>query len=730
MKRKDAIVTIGATVVAGAAAAGAAPVAAAPAEAPRAMRELLDRVVPQLSSQFSLRVLPADPSGEDTFEISGTRGAVELAGTGISALACAFNWYLKHDAGGQITWAGRNLEIGSVLPAPTPVRRTTRFPRCYVFNENVFGYSVPYWDWERWERELDILAINGFNTAMQQIGMEAIWLDLFTEFGYSEAEMLKWIEPPAHQNWQWLGNIQGSLGGVSRELIDRRVAFGRRIIQRMFDLGIEPVFPAFGGFVPSDFGERHPHAPIVPQGEWYGFERPAWLDPTSELFAEMAERFYAHLHARFGLPGGYSVNVLHEGGRAGNVDLPAAGKAIQDAMLRADPQAFWLLLAWQENPRREVVEKLDPTKLLIVDSVADDHGQWLQKDAFWGIPWTWGYINDYGSTTIVEGRLAAIARQLPQTEALSRASRGNLVGVHIYSEGIDHNPVMFDLLTDSVWRAGEVQLDAWLEGYVRRRYGAADPRALAAWRIFARTAYGEPERPEEGGQQSIFNAQPALDAKGASPFIDADWLYDPHEFERGWRALLEAADALHASDGYRFDLCDMTRQVLVNRGRLLLGRIRDAYGRKDRAAFATLTTEFLHRMDQLDGLLGTREEFLLGRWLAYARSWATADAEADRLEYDARTIITTWGPDRKTYDALRDYANRDWNGLMRSFYRDRWARYFASLTTALEQNTEPTAIDWFEHDRAWTLRRDRYPAEPHGDTVASARKIAADLGES
>ncbi|MDE2480747.1 MAG: alpha-N-acetylglucosaminidase [bacterium] len=727
MKRKDAIVTIGATVVAGAAAVGAAPAAAARAEAPHAMRALLERVVPKLSSQFSLRLLPARDDGHDAFEISGSRGAVDLAGTSISALACAFNWYLKNDAGGQITWAGRNLEIGSVAPAPTKVRRATRFARRYVFNENVFGYSVPYWDWERWERELDVLAINGFNTAMQQIGMEAIWLDLFTEFGYSEEEMLKWIEPPAHQNWQWLGNIQGSLGGVSRELIDRRVAFGRRIIQRMFDLGISPVFPAFGGFVPSDFAERHRGAPVVPQGEWYGFERPAWLDPTSDLFETMAAHFYEHLHARFGLPAGYSVNVLHEGGVAGNVALPQAGKAIQDAMLRANPKAFWLLLAWQENPRREVVEKLDPTKLLIVDSVADDHGQWLQKDAFWGIPWTWGYINDYGSTTIAEGRLSAIAHLLPQAERLSRASRGNLVGVHIYSEGIDHNPVMFDLLTDSVWRSGDVDLASWLRGYVRRRYGADDPHAVEAWDIFARTAYGEPERPEEGGQQSIFNAQPALDAKGASPFIDADWLYDPHEFERGWHKLLAAADALRAHDGYRFDVCDITRQVLVNRGRRLLGHIRSAYRRKNSDAFTALTTEFLHRMDQLDELLGTRVEFMLGPWIAYARAWGATDAEADRLEYDARTIITTWGPDRKTYDALRDYANRDWSGLMRTFYKDRWSHYFGSLRTALEHGAEPEPIDWFEHDRAWTLRRDPYPTEPHGDTIAVARAIAKDV---
>ena len=35
----------------------------------------------------------------------------------------------------------------------------------YRYNMNVctFGYSYAHWDWERWEREIDWMALNGIN---------------------------------------------------------------------------------------------------------------------------------------------------------------------------------------------------------------------------------------------------------------------------------------------------------------------------------------------------------------------------------------------------------------------------------------------------------------------------------------------------------------------------------------------------------------------------------------
>ena len=84
-------------------------------------------------------------------------------------------------------------------------------------------------------------------------------------------------------------------------------------------------------------------------------------------------------------------------------------------------------------------------------------------------------------------------------------------------------------------------------------------------------------------------------------------------------------------------------------------------------------------MQLLDNLLRTNQYFLLGRWLSYVPPWAISPAELSPLNYDARSILTTWG-DRKASEAgLHEYANRDYAGLTSDYYAPRWQLYFDSL---------------------------------------------------
>ena len=68
----------------------------------------------------------------------------------------------------------------------------------------------------------------------------------------------------------------------------------------------------------------------------------------------------------------------------------------------------------------------------------------------------------------------------------------------------------------------------------------------------------------------------------------------------------------------------------------------------------------LHCMQLLNSLLQTNESFLLGRWLQSIPAWASSTAELAQLNYDAPSILTTWGNRKASEFGLRDYANRDW----------------------------------------------------------------------
>jgi alpha-N-acetylglucosaminidase len=119
----------------------------------------------------------------------------------------------------------------------------------------------------------------------------------------------------------------------------------------------------------------------------------------------------------------------------------------------------------------------------------------------------------------------------------------------------------------------------------------------------------------------------------------------------------------------------------------------------------------------------------VGRWLAEVQPWASTPAERVLLNYDARSILTTWG-DRKASEgaALHDYGNRDWAGLTKDYYRRRWAAYFRSLDEQLRTGRPAAAIDWFALGDAWNRATEAYTDRPHGDVRRVAERVAAELG--
>jgi hypothetical protein len=67
------------------------------------------------------------------------------------------------------------------------------------------------------------------------------------------------------------------------------------------------------------------------------------------------------------------------------------------------------------------------------------------------------------------------------TERLQRLGRmnSNMTGTALFTEGMDTNPFAFDLFTEMAWRREPVDVASWTADFVRRKYGADDPHALA-----------------------------------------------------------------------------------------------------------------------------------------------------------------------------------------------------------------------------------------------------------
>lgn len=689
-------------------------------------KAVLERLLPDHVSQFAL-VPVSRPESGDYFALSGIAGRVRVEGTSPAVILGGVNWYLKHTAKVDIGWPGDSTTmLPEVLPAPEPVRKDASVPHRFALNDTDDGYSGAYRTWAAYERQIDLLALSGVNEVFVQMGADAVYHKTFQEYGYSPEELRAWIPGPAHQPWWLMQNLSGFAGPESQQLLEQRAVLGRRIADRLRHLGMTPVLPGYFGTVPPGFTARNPDGPVVPQGRWVGFDRPDWLDPRSAVFPQVAAAFYRHQRRMFGESAMYKMDLLHEGGRAGDVPLGEAGKAVMHALQTAHPGATWVLLGWQSNPSTQIIDAVDTSKLLILDGLSDRYDE-LDREAAWhGAPYAFGTIPNFGGHTSIGANTAVWATRFEQWRSKPNSA---LKGIAYLPEGTGGNPVAYELFTELAWRTGPLDHRAWFAEYAERRYGAADPHASKAWELLRTGPYSTPSGTWSESQDGLFTARPRLTAVASARWSPRSMRYDAATVQRALTELLQVAPGPRSTDAYRFDLVDVARQALANRSRTLLPEIKAAHDAKDLTLFRARAAEWKNDLALLDRLLATDTRFLLGPWLKEARSWGATEAERTAAEFDARSILTTWGH-RTASDTggLHDYANREWSGLVADFYAVRWTRYLDSLDTALVTGQSPVPIDWYAMENAWNEQRDRYPVTRSGeDPVALATEVRDSL---
>ncbi|MET8756080.1 alpha-N-acetylglucosaminidase, partial [Streptomyces sp. NPDC004667] len=715
---------------AGGAGPAARPSAAGPGAPPGTFdaapaRAALTRLLPRHAGQFTL--VPAPAAGPDTFTVSGRAGAVTVRGSTGATLLTGVGWYLRHVAGVDIGLPGDSLGmLPATLPAvPEPVTRSALVPHRYALNDTDDGYAGAYRSFEERRRQIDVLALHGVNEVFVQVGAEYPYYKALQGFGYPARELREWIPGPAHQSWWLLQNLSGFGGPVTERLMRERAALGGRVAEQLRGLGMTPVLPGWFGTVPPEFAARNPGAVTVAQGDWAGFARPDWLDPASPVSGRLAAAYYAEQRAVFGDSTMYRMSPLHEGGRTGRVDVRAAARAVQGALHAAHPGALWAVLGWQDDPTPELLAGVDASKLLILDGLSDRYNR-LDREARWGgVAYAMGTIHNFGGHTTVGANTSVWIDRFAAWRAKGNSA---LAGTAYLPEAAGTDPAAFGLFTDLAWEPGPIDQRAWFAAFAARRYGAPDPEAAAAWEELRRGPYSTSSGLWSESQDSLFTARPGLTAAGAGHWSPRSMRYPAGSVRRALDHLLRVAPRLRSSSAYRFDLVDTARQALADHSRVLLPRIRAAYGAGNAALLRTLAAQWAWREAQLEALTGSDPNFLLGRWLDAARSWGTTEAEKDHNEYDARSILTVWGR-RGTSEGgfLHDYANREWSGLLGEFYAGRWKLYFGTLEKALVRRTAPRTIDWHSYEEEWARRTTRPPATPRGDPYALAAAVAATL---
>lgn len=712
-----------------------APASTAPAKATskssQSVAALIRRITPQAASNFQVGQLPA--GGPERFEIRAVGGKIALLGSTPVAQASAYGWYLKHVANAHLSWSGDQTRLPARLPAPTaPIEILSPYAKRHAFNYCTLSYTAPYWDWNRWQREIDFMALNGFNQVLVTAGMEKVWQLTLRELGYPEAKIREFIPSPTYAAWWNMGNLEGTGGPLSNTAIENETRLGIQIVNRLRELGMTPVLNGFVGLLPHDIGEYVPDlAPeMIPQGTWGDgvYIRPAVLNPTKSQFNRVAAIYYKHLHQVYGGPTTvYGGDLFHEGGKQENTDLEKAGQAVQSAMQVASPGSVWSLQAWQSNPSDKLLAGLDPSKTEVLRLVPDMRNDPIGGRTYNGHPWLWSETANFGGKIGIHGGLPLLAN-LPNSLLRPQKNIGKVIGVGTLSEAIEQNPLYYDLFFDNLWRSQNIDLNSWLDGYQRRRFGQTNAKARQGLQLLLESRIFEPNAYQQGPTESILCARPARGVRKAYNNGSGNVYYDRTLILDAAQALLSAAPQLGKQETYRYDLVDWTRQSIVELARPMLDEAMAAYDRKDLAAFNQAANRYLDLIRDTDRLLASDRHFLLGTWLEAAKTKGTTPAEKALNEKSARALITTW---YGKHGSLNDYSHRQWSGMMQDYYLPRWQAFFDDYRTSLEGKLPTDQLkDWyvkrrFKVDNTFAEQTKTYPTQAKGDSIAIATELLA-----
>ena len=736
--RRQFLGTSGIAAVSSAVPAAAKSMPAAPVSPVEAAHGVLARQLGGDSGSFHLSLLPMSTAGYPEYEIEASGGEVRIAGTHAVALCRAAYSYLREQCGAMITWSGSHVELPSPLPPLARTHVVCPYKHVQYYNPCTYGYTLAFWDWPRWERELDWMALHGITMPLAMGGQEWVWQQVWRSFGLRPAEVDAFFTGPAHLPWHWMGNINGFDGPLPQHWIEEHRLLQRQILDRMRALGMTPVAPAFAGFVPQGFLRVRPDAEIftllwLPQAfaTIPRSTRTFLLHPAQEeLYREIGRRFIQLYAAEYGPVDYYLADTFNElavpvSAEHRYDDLERFGRTVYAGIKAGNANATWVMQGWLfvDDPFWDAasVEALlrgvPDDRMLLLDYSNDlapnlressGPGPWKRDHAFFGKPWAVGMAHTFGGNNNVKGNLARMASEPAAT--LAHPERGNLVGWCMCPEGIETNEVVYELMTDAAWQPAPIDLLAWVPAYTRARYGPCPPATETAmaesWRLLQQSAYSAHVWKTKQAWQGEPTLTPAAVSVDAGP-----------EFVRATELFLACADALGEQPLYRNDLIEFVSQAAGGWVDAQLTLATEAIRSKELATARLHADAALAMMLQIDALMHLRPDRRLETWVDAARARAGAPDEAAAYDRNARLLITTWG-----WPELSDYASRVWSGLARDYYAARWRAFFAHHLD--EGNGAAFSLDIWQ--QSW-LSRPYTPSAPMpvADLLAAAHGMMA-----
>lgn len=684
-------------------------------------RKVIERVTGKsdLPVSFVLKANKGQVEGKTNFHYRVDDGVLKIEGSSPVALCHGFYDFVKSNRAGLYSWSGNNIRFPQQLTDGTEKQVVSPFQHHYMFNVCTYGYSMPYWDWERWEKEIDWMALHGIDMPLALVGYEAIIARVWKKMGLTDEEINSYFVGPAHLPWMRMGNVSGIDGPLNEDWHRQQIALQHKILKRMKSLGMKPICPGFPGFIPEAFKRIYPDLHII-QTHWGGAFCNWMISPQEELFSKIGTAFIREWEKEFGKNEYYLVDSFNEmeipfpakGSKERYELLASYGEKVYQSIRKGNPNAVWTMQGWMFGYQRNIwdyetlgalVSKVPDDKMLLLDLAVDynkhfwhSEVNWEFYKGFYNKPWVYSVIPSMGGKTAMTGILDFYANG--HLEALSSPNKGRLLAHGMAPEGIENNEVIYELLSDAGWSDKKIDIHEWLREYSCNRYGSCPAAIGRCWDLLLESVYG------------TFTDHPRYNWQFRPGTVRDGSINLSPSFFKAIESFVEASGQMKDNPLYLADLAEFTALYLGGKAELLVKAIDKQYEIGDTVRAVKYEKDFEHIMLGMDALLSTHPTLRLERWIDFAHKQAVTPEQRLQYERNAKRIVTIWGP------PVDDYSARVWSGLIRDYYLPRWKHYFASRKTG-------ESFDFAAWEKNWVESEGCSSQTPPTDVVNTARSL-------
>lgn len=631
------------------------------------MLNLVLRNTPRIADSFVFEDCESS-AGCDYYEVLAREKSIVIKGNNNIAKAMGYYRYLKEYCNVLIT--SGDYDISYIKTAPLPESKivysvTQKLRLSFTYER--YAAEIDGWGFDRWEKELDFMAMCGVNAPLILIGSDGVLYKTLMEFRFKKENALEFIAGSSYFYRQLQGNIFGYLPVYSVDYFEKKIEIGSKVTARAKELGMSPIHQGFISAVPFSFRRNYTKTDLIKRPVWNQFPPAMTIEPTDSVHIEVFQKAYLEKQRELlGEVHNYLFDPLVDVNFKGfNSFIEKSISMYINFIKSFDPEATWFVHADSMNTYPSRVEGM-----VVVDESGKDY---LKYDGFNGNDFIVGYKGNLNGRTVICGDMKTLSEN-PYLKI--KEDYPNAIGTGLFFDSDGFNPLFYSFACKMLTESGKVEINDFIKEYSLCRYGTLQHCDFLTG--LQQLCYNEGSALN---QASAVCARPCTEIYHTAPLDTFERPYDNKEL---FSLVKSAVDNdAKKNEAFRADIQDVMRQVLSNVLYPIYQQTVACFKNKAVQPFEKTTNAFVEIMEDIDRLLKTVKATNIYTHIESARQLGDTKDIRQNLEVNFLMYHTIYGPLKNS--PIFDSNWREWGGMVKDFYLKRWYVFFRMMASYFDK---------------------------------------------